>query len=62
MKPDFKNSELIICQYDDMHPYECHGFDRLKRCVHCIRQTTDEHNPDYCWLCHNGQPPKEYKV
>jgi len=47
---------LIVCGSNDFHPYECNGFDRLKPCIHCIRQTTDDHIPKMCWLCCDGEP------
>ncbi len=33
-------------------PYEC-GVG----CIHCEQKRTPDHDPDKCWLCHDGPPP-----
>lgn len=32
----------------NFHPFECNG---VGKCIHCDRQTTDNHHPDVCALC-----------
>jgi hypothetical protein len=46
---------IIVCTSEDMHPYECGG----SPCRHCEMRKDEHHDPDYCWLCHDGPPPKE---
>jgi len=44
----------FACTSEDMHPYECGS-----GCIHCSQKKTDRHDPDYCYLCHDGNPPKK---
>lgn len=44
----------FVCSSSDMHPYECGG-----GCVHCKMEKKEGHDPDYCYLCHDGNPPKK---
>lgn len=46
-------SGLVGCTREDMHPYECGS-----GCRHCSMTKDETHDPDYCYLCHDGNPPK----
>lgn len=45
---------VFVCGSGDFHPYECGG---PGKCIHCDGTRTERHNPDECWLCHDGPPP-----
>jgi hypothetical protein len=40
---------IHICTKDDFHPYECGG--KEEKCVHCLKEVSEEHNPNTCALC-----------
>lgn len=53
------DAPVHVTTASSMHPYECDG---RGKCVHCDRTRTPDHDPDECWLCHNGPPPGEVEV
>lgn len=47
------DADMKLCESSDFHPYACGEL-----CIHCEKRTTASHDPEYCFLCHDGNPPK----
>lgn len=47
-------TQVFVDPSSNFHPYECDG---PGKCQHCDHTRTPTHDPDECWLCHDGPPP-----
>lgn len=51
---------LIIDTSSNFHPYECDG---PGDCIHCDRDRTRTHDPDFCVLCYDdGREPTDVNI